>query len=53
MNNGSFYANGIDCIDETHCCFAGEASASDSPGARIYCTTDGKTFTRNFFAGVG
>jgi photosystem II stability/assembly factor-like uncharacterized protein len=51
LENGTFYANGIDCINETHCCFAGEASDSSAPGARIYCTTDGTNFKRNFFAG--
>jgi len=45
-----FYFNGIDCEDESKCCAVGESNSGKAPGARIYCTTDGKTWTQNYFA---
>ena len=38
--------NGIDCspTDPNHCCAVAEGSSSSEPGARIFCTTDGKTW---------
>ena len=47
MDTGNFYFNGIDCFDDTHCVAVGEGFGQDgsaSPGARVYVTTDGKTF---------
>lgn len=46
-DEGSFYFNDIHCIDDTHCVAVGEGFANDgsnSPGARVYVTTDGETF---------
>jgi hypothetical protein len=45
-DEGSFYFNGIDCIDETNCIAVGEGfgESGGKPGARVYQTTDGKTF---------
>jgi len=48
QSEGEFYFNDIDCADETTCVAVGEgfsADGSTSPGARVYMTTDGKTFT--------
>jgi hypothetical protein len=39
--NGTFYFNGIDCSDETHCVAVGESDDGAAPGARIYTTQDG------------
>ena len=47
-DEGTFYFNNIDCIDETHCVVVAEGFGKDgskSPGARVYATTDGKNFT--------
>jgi len=44
---GNFYFNDIDCFDETHCVAVGEGFGRDgsaAPGARVYVTSDGKTF---------
>jgi photosystem II stability/assembly factor-like uncharacterized protein len=46
-DEGAFYFNQIDCLDETHCVAVGEGFGHDgstSPGARVYVTTDGETF---------
>lgn len=46
-DEGNFYFNDIDCLDETHCIAVGEGfdrDGSRSPGARVYLTTDGETF---------
>jgi len=51
LNN--FYFNDISCIDTTHCFAVGEGfTDGNAPGARIYGTTDGKTWTRVFFSTV-
>merc|ERR1711907_654521 len=51
------YFNEISCTSETHCCAVGESADEPSPGARIYCTFDGQSWSRTFFApyqsGVG
>jgi len=45
-SEGEFYFNDVDCFDETHCVAVGEGYApSPAPGARVYVTTDGATFT--------
>jgi hypothetical protein len=41
-----FYFNGIDCASENHCCAVGESQGTSTPGARIFCTTDGQTWTQ-------
>merc|ERR1712203_1291977 len=46
-DKGNFYFNDIHCIDDTHCVAVGEGFANDgsqSPGARVYVTSDGETF---------
>jgi len=46
-SEGEFYFNDIDCFDANTCVAVGEGFAQDgstSPGARVYFTTDGKTF---------
>jgi len=46
-SSGEFYFNDVDCADETTCVAVGEGFGQDgspSPGARVYVTTDGKTF---------
>merc|ERR1712176_199114 len=46
-DKGKFYFNDIHCIDDTHCVAVGEGFANDgsqSPGARVYVTSDGETF---------
>jgi photosystem II stability/assembly factor-like uncharacterized protein len=48
-NEGEFYFNGIDCADETHCCAVGESDSGDRPGCRIWCTTDGASWTEQYF----
>jgi photosystem II stability/assembly factor-like uncharacterized protein len=45
-----FYFNAIDCQDETHCCAVGESDEGAAPGARIWCTSDGKTWKQAYFA---
>jgi hypothetical protein len=45
-----FYFNGIDCLDETHCCAVGEADQGKAPGSRVLCTMDGKTWNQTYFA---
>jgi len=45
-----FYFNGIDCEDESKCCAVGESDTGSAAGARIYCTTDGKTWNQVYFA---
>lgn len=48
-DEGNFYFNDIDCFDDTHCIAVGEGYAADgsnSPGARVYLTTDGVTFSK-------
>jgi len=45
-----FYFNGIDCEDENKCCAVGESDSGKAPGARIFCTTDGATWTQVYFA---
>lgn len=55
FDQGNFYFNGIDCVDETHCVAVGEGFGHDgsaSPGARVYVTTDGKTFTMSHHEAV-
>jgi photosystem II stability/assembly factor-like uncharacterized protein len=47
-STGEFYFNDIHCLDETHCVAVGEGFSNDgstNPGARVYTTTDGETFT--------
>ena len=49
---GSYYFNDIDCIDDTHCIVIAEGFANDGsqePGARIYTTSDGETFELSHF----
>jgi photosystem II stability/assembly factor-like uncharacterized protein len=46
-DEGNYYFNDIHCIDDTHCVAVGEGFANDgsqSPGARVFVTTDGETF---------
>jgi len=45
-----FYFNGIDCEDENKCCAVGESDSGAAPGARIWCTTDGNTWTQTYNA---
>ena len=41
-DEGNFYLNGIDCLDEDTCVAVGESDAdSPSPGSRIFTTVDG------------
>jgi photosystem II stability/assembly factor-like uncharacterized protein len=47
-DEGNFYFNDIHCYDDTHCVAVGEGFAQDgsqSPGARVYLTSDGSNFT--------
>jgi photosystem II stability/assembly factor-like uncharacterized protein len=46
---GEFYFNKIDCSSETHCCAVGESDSPPRPGGRIWCTTDGTTFSETLF----
>jgi photosystem II stability/assembly factor-like uncharacterized protein len=49
----NFYFNDISCIDTTHCFAVGEGfTDGNAPGARIYSTTDGSTWTRVFFSTI-
>jgi photosystem II stability/assembly factor-like uncharacterized protein len=48
--NGTFYFNGIDCTSTEHCCAVGESSDPPFLGAGIWCTFDGKTWDRSFYA---
>jgi photosystem II stability/assembly factor-like uncharacterized protein len=51
-DEGNFYFNDIDCIDEDHCVAVGEGFAHDgsgAAGARIYTISDGKTVTLSHF----
>ena len=44
---GTYYFNDIDCIDDTHCIVIAEGFADDGslhPGARVYVTNDGTNF---------
>ena len=44
---GTYYFNDIDCIDDTHCIAIAEGFSDDGsnePGARVYVTTDGTNF---------
>lgn len=45
-DEGNFYFNQIGCTDVNHCCAVGEADSSNTPGIRIYCTTDGTNWNR-------
>eukprot|EP01003_Olkasia_polycarbonata_P003101 NODE_166_length_1318_cov_134.758077_g133_i0.p1 GENE.NODE_166_length_1318_cov_134.758077_g133_i0~~NODE_166_length_1318_cov_134.758077_g133_i0.p1 ORF type:complete len:388 (-),score=90.88 NODE_166_length_1318_cov_134.758077_g133_i0:92-1255(-) len=46
-DTGNFYFNGVDCFDVNTCMAVGEGFADGaSPGARVYGTTDGKTWTQ-------
>jgi photosystem II stability/assembly factor-like uncharacterized protein len=47
-NTGAYYFNDVHCIDETHCIAVAEGFAQDGstdPGARIFLTQDGETFS--------
>lgn len=47
--NQGFYFNDINCVDTTHCFAVAEGfSDGTAPGARIFGTTDGKTWNRVF-----
>jgi hypothetical protein len=49
-STSDFYFNGIDCTSETRCCAVGESqNPSAAPGARIWCTSDGSTWTQVVF----
>jgi len=48
---GEFYFNDISCADDNTCIAVGEGFSQDgstSPGARVYVTTDGKTFAKKY-----
>lgn len=50
-SEGEFYFNDISCADDNTCIAVGEGFSQDgstSPGARVYVTTDGKTFTMKY-----
>jgi len=50
-STGEFYFNEINCFDERNCIAVGEGFGNDgstSPGARVYVTNDGETFTKTF-----
>jgi len=47
-DEGSFYFNDISCFDDITCVAVGEGFGQDgssSPGARVYVSTDGETFS--------
>jgi len=49
--DGEFYFNDISCADDNTCIAVGEGFSQDgstSPGARVYVTTDGKTFAKKY-----
>ncbi len=54
-DEGRFYFNGIDCIDEIHCVAVAEGFGHDgstAPGARVFTTSDGAAFRQSHLEDV-
>lgn len=49
FTNTNFYFNGIDCLDDTHCCAAGENDDQTGGFAGIWCTADGNTWNQTYY----